>query len=598
MGMRTTVWLIGLVVGCFMIIGQADGSETQGAKLIGIWGSEQVLGPRVRGELIIDARGPGWKARIAGMEAPVDHSSDEVRFSLPDGLGEFRGWLSKDARSITGHWIQPAGNMFSQRYATPVLLNMACRSAWTGRVEPLEERVSLYLSIQTATNGGLKAIFRNPEFGAFSNGTWHVAQKEKGKVQIVGDQDGFTIPATYDAQADRLLLSLPETVPPVVVLTRRTDATATGYSPRSPREESYTYHQPIAENDGWATASLQEVGIDPKPIAALIQSILTADPADGKTFSIHSLLIARHGKLVLEEYFRGFDRERPHDMRSAGKTFAPMLIGVARYHGAKIDPSTPVYSLFPEYKPFANPDDRKSKLTLQDLMTMTPGLASDDNDDSSPGGEDRMQSQKEQPDWYRYTLDLPMVRDPGGTAAIYSSASLNLVGGIAEKASGIWNAELFHRDIAMPLQFGAYHLNLMPTGSVYTGGGAYLRPRDELKLGQVYLSGGIWNGRRVLSREWVEQSTAYHATFAKPIIDIDTDHRYGYGWHLYRFPVNGHVYHVYAAGGNGGQWVIVLPDLDMVVGVNGGSYRNADVWYRWGLEVIPRYLIPAGASGL
>jgi CubicO group peptidase (beta-lactamase class C family) len=335
--------------------------------------------------------------------------------------------------------------------------------------------------------------------------------------------------------------------------------------------------------------------MDPAPISALLESLLAADPNEERFLAIHSILISRRGKLVLEEYFRGFDRERPHDMRSAGKTIGPMLVGLARDHGAKVGPRTPVYPLFPDYKPFANWDERKTRLTVEHLMTMTSGLATDDNADSSPGSEDQMQSQSAQPDWYKYTLDLPLAREPGGTTAIYSSASLNLTGGVAQRASGIWNVELFDKYIARPLQFGLYHLNLTPKGDFYTGGGAYLRPRDSLKLGQVYLAGGNWNGRRVISQEWVELSIAYHSTFAKPVIDIDVNHQYGYGWHIYHFTVGGHVYRVCAAGGNGGQFVMIIPDLDMAVAVNAGSYRNANVWYRWALQVLPQYLIPAGA---
>jgi CubicO group peptidase (beta-lactamase class C family) len=592
---RGATWFILLAVGCFSMASCVYGSEASGANLVGLWGSEQIVGPRVRGELTIDARGTEWRARIAGFEVPVTRNKGEMRFALPEGQGEFRGRLSKDAKTILGHWIQPISETFYQRYATPVQLIEAGDSMWTGAVRPLEERVSLYVSIQRSPDGALKAVIRNPEFGRFSRGTWRVEFKDKAVVLFIGEYDGFTLHATYDAQTDHLLLSDMVSMP--IVLTRRTDANAVGFYPRTPRQEQtpYLHRQPVVENDGWTTASLQDVGIDPKPISAMIQSLLAADPSDSNFFSIHSILIARHGKLVLEEYFRGFDRERTHDMRSAGKTFAPMLIGVAREQGAKVDPGTPIYLLFPNYKPFSNWDERKSKLTLEDLMSMTSGLASDDNDDSSPGSEDQMQSQEKQPDWYKYTLDLPMAREPGGTTAIYSSASLNLVGGVAERAMGTWNAELFYQYIARPLQFGLYHLNMMPTGSVYTGGGAYLRPRDELKLGQLYLAGGKWNGRRIVSQKWVEQSTAYHATFNKPVIDIDLNHQYGYGWHIYHFTVGDHVYRMYAAGGNGGQWVMVIPDLDMVIGINGGSYQNANAWYRWGLEVLPQYLIPAGA---
>jgi CubicO group peptidase (beta-lactamase class C family) len=159
----------------------------------------------------------------------------------------------------------------------------------------------------------------------------------------------------------------------------------------------------------------------------------------------------------------------------------------------------------PQYRPFANDDARKAKLTLADLMSMRSGLARDDNDPDSPGGEDRMQRQKDQPDWYRYRLDLPMLKEPGGRDAVYCSADLNLVGGVAETIAQTWNGDLFERHVAEPLGFATYHLNLMPTGSGYTGGGVYLRPRDALKLGQLYLAGGLWNGTRVVSRDWVDR---------------------------------------------------------------------------------------------
>jgi CubicO group peptidase (beta-lactamase class C family) len=595
-GVNRATWLVFLVVGCFTMADRVYGFEEAGANLVGLWGNEQILGTLAHGELTVDARSAEWRAQIAGFDMRVDRSGGEIRFALPDGQGDFRGRLSKDSKTIMGHWIQSNRGLFNQRYATPMKLLSVGTSIWRGEARPLEERISFYVSIQRMADGVLKAMIRNPEFGWLSRGTWRVEIKNEAVTLFNGPNDENKLSGTYDAKMDRLSLSLLDGSSPLA-LTRRTEANAVGFYPRTPRQEpaSYLYRQPIPTNDGWTTTSLQDVGIDPKPISALMQSLLAADPNDERFMAIHSLLIARHGKLVLEEYFRGFDRERPHDTRSAGKTFAPMLVGVAHDHDAKVGPDTPVYSLFPDYKPFTNWDERKNEITLEHLMTMTTGLATDDNDDSSPGSEDQMQSQSEQPDWYKYTLNLPMARAPGGTTAIYSSASLNLVGGAAQRASGIWNAELFDQYIARPLQFGLYHLNLTPTGAVYTGGGAYLRPRDSLKLGQLYLAGGKWNGRRVISQQWVEQSTAYHATFIQPVLDIDVNHQYGYGWHIHHFTVGGHVYREYAAEGNGGQFVMVVPDLDMVVAVNGGSYRNINVWYRWGLEVLPQYLIPAGA---
>jgi CubicO group peptidase (beta-lactamase class C family) len=366
---------------------------------------------------------------------------------------------------------------------------------------------------------------------------------------------------------------------------------AIGFYARAPKERRYIYKKPNTQDDGWATASLVDVGIDEKSIDGLIEKILAADPLNN-SLTIHSLLIARHGKLALEEYFYGFKSEQLHEMRSASKTFTPLLVGIAHEHGAKIDINTPVYSQFPEYKDFANPDPRKQKITIRNLMTMTSGLC-DDNDEKSPGNEDVMQQQKAQPDWYKYTLDLPMARDPGGDQAVYCSAGINLLGGIVRNATHTWLPEFFYENVAKPLQIKTYHWNLMPTGDGYAGGGLYLRPRDQLKLGQLYLNGGVWNGKRVIGKDWVERSTTRQSTFGQT---LGADHDYGYGWHLYHFDVGGHTYRAYAAGGNGGQIVMNIPDLDLVVGFTGGAYGEFPKWYKWQSELVPQFIIPAVAS--
>jgi CubicO group peptidase (beta-lactamase class C family) len=279
-------------------------------------------------------------------------------------------------------------------------------------------------------------------------------------------------------------------------------------------------------------------------------------------------------------------------MRSASKTFASVLVGIADEHGAKLTPSTAVYPLFSNYAAFANPDPRKQQITLRDIMTMSAGNACDDNDDKSPGNEDRMQQQRAQLDWYKYTLDLPMARDPGGPDALYCSADINLVGGTVASAMNAWLPDLFERYIARPLQFGHYYLNLMPDGQAYMGGGAYLRPRDQIKLGQLYLDHGIWNGRRIVSEKWVAESTSMHTRFS-PENSLGQEHQYGFGWHLHKVEVGGKSYRLFAAEGNGGQFVIVIPDLDLVVGINGGSYGEFRKWYSWELKLVPQYIVPA-----
>ena len=563
------------------------------ASLVGLWMGERAEGQASRGRVTIDARGSEYRAHGAGFDLSVTRTGDEMRFAVPDNRGEFRGRMSADAKTITGHWIQPVGIVSFQPRATTIELVASRSGLWTGEIVPLDERLHLYVDIRRKS-GSLVAAIRIPETNWYGNETLRVVASDKDFTLLsAAPPPRDKIRGVYDAANDQLLLSI---VGPSPEVFRRVDRSqAAGFYPRTPQPAPYSYRQPDQARDGWRTAHASDAGVNLNPIRALIRSIIEADPADPATVPVHSLLVARHGKLILEEYFYGFDRERPHDSRSAGKTYAPLLAGIARDHGARVDPRSLVSDLLPQYAPFANADDRKARLTLEHMMTMTSGLACDDSDLSTPGAEDRMQAQRGQTDWYKYTVDLPMSREPGGPSAVYCSADLNLVGGIAGTAAGVWNVELFARQVAKPLQFGRYHLNLMPTGDAYTGGGVYLLPRDALKLGQLYLNGGAWNGVRVVSKEWADRSTVAHATFEKPVNDIDVNHEYGYGWHVHHFAVGGRTYRVYSAEGNGGQWVIVFPDLDMVVGINSGKYGSPR-WYRWGLETIPKYLIPAAIA--
>jgi CubicO group peptidase (beta-lactamase class C family) len=585
------------------------------ASLAGVWASENVFGPSVRGELTIDARRPEWQAKISGFDVPVRRDKlgagaqarrgDAIAFSLPGDAGEFRGRVSAGGMAVTGDWIQPAGIANNNRYATPVRLSQGPRGVWTGRVDPLDDRVSFYLSIRQAADGSVTAFIRNPDYNYFRRRLYRVDASDARGTQATpvtqvtqvtqvtltnAERADDRLTGTYELQGDRLSLPTLSGHPPLE-FTRRSPGAVTGLFARAPDGAPYAYHKPETADDGWPTAALADVGMDSGPLRELVEKILTADVQDNPV-NIHSLLVARHGKLVFEEYFYGYGRQLTHDTRSASKTYGPVLAGIARGRGANIAPDTPVYGQYPEYRPFDHWDARKDRLTLRHLMTMTSGLACDDNDDSSPGQEDTMQEQRSQPDWYKYTLDLPLVRDPGGEKAIYCSAGMNLIGGVVKNATGTWLPEFFDTYLARPLQFGTYHMNLTPTGEAYMGGGLAVRPRDGIKLGQLYLSRGLWNGRRVVPSAWVEESTASHSSFA-PMIDGDLNHQYGYGWHINPLKTAGRTYRSFSAGGNGGQIVMVIPELDMVVAFNGGSYGEFSKWYRWSLDLVPQYIIPA-----
>jgi CubicO group peptidase (beta-lactamase class C family) len=178
---------------------------------------------------------------------------------------------------------------------------------------------------------------------------------------------------------------------------------------------------------------------------------------------------------------------------------------------------------------------------------------------------------------------------------------MNLVGAALFAATGENTLELFHRRVAQPLEFGLYHWNLTPTGEGYLGGGVYMRPRDLAKIGQLYLDDGVWNGRRILDRAWVERSTAAQVEINEATTGMDAE-RFaaiatrgadGFAWHRYGVQVGARRVESYEASGNGGQLLIVVPAYDLVVVITGGNYGQGAIWTRWRDEIVGGQIIAA-----
>ena len=198
-----------------------------------------------------------------------------------------------------------------------------------------------------------------------------------------------------------------------------------------------------------------------------------------------------------------------------------------------------------------------------------------------------MFKQTMQPDFYKFMLDLPMARDPGGDFMFYCTGGINLLGGIIRNTAGLSFEDFFETRLAQPLQMSNYHLNLTSTGEMYGGGGLYMRSRDALKLGQLYLDGGTWNGKRVVTEEWIRESTARHSGYS-------AEHGYGFAWHLFTLSVDGKSYREYEAQGNGGQVINAIPELDLVVMFTTGNHGDDEtIPEREVLAVIMRSVIAA-----
>jgi CubicO group peptidase (beta-lactamase class C family) len=493
-----------------------------------------------------------------------------------------------------------------QAFATPLTLARTAANTWRGEVRPLEHRFHLYLRIfRREEDGLLIGALRNPELNAIGGASRFRVTRDGNKIRFRERYDDnspeFGPDAVLLSNPARLRIKWPE-LDREVDLVRRAPEEVPDFFPRPPGSAPYAYARPPETGDGWRTARASETGIDEAVLTRVVQAIASSDPAVRRPSLIHSLLVAHRGWLVLEEYFYGYGRDTPHDLRSAAKTFSSVLLGAAMRQGIDIGPDTRVYPLLAGMGPFQNPDPRKNAITLAHLMTHTTGLACDDNseDPVSPGHEDVMQEQRTQPNWWKFTLDLPQVHEPGVRYA-YCSGAMSLMGAALTTATHTWLPEYFDRTIARPLQFGAWHWNLMPTDEGYLGGGAWLRPRDLLKVGQAYLDGGVWRGRRIVGASWVAQSTKPHFRIS-PATTGMTAEQFGnayteadeaLAWHLTEIRAGDTVRRGYLAAGNGGQVLLVVPDVHLVAVFTGGNHRQGGIWSQWSNTIIGAQIIPA-----
>ncbi len=287
---------------------------------------------------------------------------------------------------------------------------------------------------------------------------------------------------------------------------------------------------------------------------------------------ITSVLISRRGELIFEQYFDDGGPEALRNTRSATKTVTGMLIGAA-VDRRLLRVDSPVLPFFGDRLPLVNPDPRKSLITVEDFLTMSSLLECDDENSFSRGNEERMYLVE---DWVKFTLDLPIkgfpdwtskpADSPYGRAWSYCTAGAATLGPLLERATKQTVPDFAKATLFQPLGIDSVKWQFQPLGNAMTGGGLQLRSRDLMKLGELYLDGGKWQGKQVISEDWVRRSLAPHANARE-----DTD--YGYFWWLQTFHVNGQAIRTFGMYGTGGNKVYVLPDHGVVVVITTTNYR-------------------------
>lgn len=303
---------------------------------------------------------------------------------------------------------------------------------------------------------------------------------------------------------------------------------------------------------------------------------------------ITSIVIAHQGKLVFERYYNGAKDSTLHNTRSATKTIAGTLIGCL-INDKKLASEKELASTYSKRNNVYNPDTRKDSITIEDLLTMSSLLECDDWNQFSRGNEERMYLVE---DWVKFYWDLPVKGYPEwttkpedaeyGRSYSYCTAGVVVLGDIINTISGDLE-EYAKKSLFDKLGITEYHWQMTPINIPMTGGGLGLRSRDLLKIGQLYLNNGKWNGNQIISKAWVEKSTTPKVKFQG-----DREYEYGYLWWLADF-ANEKAYYMTGTGGNK---IAVFPDLELVVTLTSSYYHGGMDSHNQTAKLLNDYIVP------
>jgi CubicO group peptidase (beta-lactamase class C family) len=311
----------------------------------------------------------------------------------------------------------------------------------------------------------------------------------------------------------------------------------------------------------WQTSTPEEQGID----SAKLAEGLLAMQRNG--IPIHSLMIVRHGSVLLDATFYPYDGTIYHDTASVTKSLMTTLVGIAVDQG-KIDLDRQMVFFFPE-RTIANRDERKESITVRHLVSMTSGLDCGVDNETTSG---EMQLS---PDWVQFALDRPMTRKPGARFE-YCNLGMHLLSAILREATGMTALEFARLNLFDPLGIHDVYWPADPQGNNHGWGDVALYPKDMARIGYLFLRQGAWEGKQVISKEWISQATTPQAATGsyKP-------EDYGFGWWVSR---TGADPEFYAADGRGGQRILMIPGWDMLLVTTGGGFD---------FPQIEGYLVPA-----
>jgi CubicO group peptidase (beta-lactamase class C family) len=339
-------------------------------------------------------------------------------------------------------------------------------------------------------------------------------------------------------------------------------------TPRSHASTAQPLPMPERLDDGWPVAEAQAQGWDTAVLTDLAGK-LTAGAFPGKT----SVLIAQNGNLVFEGYYAEGSRDHGNDVRSATKTITAILAGIAIDRGLIPSVDAKVYATFPDKSQRWYPDRRKRAVTLEDLLTMSSIWECNDENPWSSGNEERMYVTE---DWVGFALDLPIrgfrpgdepAKQKYGRSFSYCTAGSFVAGTMIERAAKQGLDKFAEKYLYAPLGIRSVTWGYAPSGEAMGGGGTRYRSRDLAKLGELLRLRGRWGDRQVVSAAWVDAMLSPHVL-------VRGDAEYGYLTWRFRIGSGDGARWVWGMSGNGGNYVFIAPELNLVCVVTSTAYNQ------------------------
>jgi len=321
----------------------------------------------------------------------------------------------------------------------------------------------------------------------------------------------------------------------------------------------------------WRTETPAAVGFDAGRLDNAIREV-----SAGRYGSMHGVLVVRFGYLVVDHY-DSWDKTRVHTMQSVTKSVTSLLFGIAqsKTSGDAGSLDRPVLDVFKKYSSIANVDDRKRALTLRHLMTMRTSM---DFWEQPYPGSPLEQLNRSSDDWVKLVLDRPMTGTPGSVWA-YNSGAAIAMGGVIRELSGRNVDDFARSELFEPIGATGETWARSPyDGLPHCGGGLNLKATDLARVGYLVLRHGRWGDREIVPRAWLDLTTA-PVTRGSPVFFSSYGSAYGYFWWLFPTRRGGTDTGIIAASGSGGQWLFVIPSLDLVVAIVAAEGNGLDLLY-------------------